>query len=181
MRILGPNCQGLVNFADSVPLSFSASLDSDRRPLGGVAYVSQSGAFGFASFAMAADSGVGFRYVVTTGNQADLDLVDFGMAFAADPQVRLLVLYMEGLSRGDRFIELLRFAAERDVPVAVLKVGKSPTGQEAVKSHTAALTGEDEAWRTIFRQYGVLEIEDSDDITDLGKIFGPAKTPAERG
>ncbi len=177
MRILGPNCQGLVNFADSVPLSFSASLDSDRRPLGGVAYVSQSGAFGFASFAMAADSGVGFRYVVTTGNQADLDLVDFGMAFAADPQVRLLVLYMEGLSRGDRFIELLRFAAERDVPVAVLKVGKSPTGQEAVKSHTAALTGEDEAWRTIFRQYGVLEIEDSDDITDLGKIFGPAKTP----
>jgi len=177
MRVLGPNCQGLVNFANSTPLSFSASLDSDRRPLGGVAYVSQSGAFGFASFAMAADSGVGFRYVVTTGNQADLDLVDFGMAFAADPEVRLLVLYMEGLSKGDRFIEMLRFAAERNVPVAVLKVGKSPTGQAAVKSHTAALTGEDEAWRIIFRQYGVIEIEDSDDITDLGKIFGPAKAP----
>ena len=177
MRILGPNCQGLVNLADSIPLSFSASLDSDKRPLGGVAYISQSGAFGFASFAMAADSGVGFRYVVTTGNQADLDLVDFGMAFAADPEVRLLVIYMEGLSKGDRFIEMLRFAAERNVPVAVLKVGKSPTGQAAVKSHTAALTGEDEAWRTIFRQYGVIEIEDSDDIADLGKIFGPAKAP----
>ncbi len=177
MRILGPNCQGLVNLADSIPLSFSASLDSDKRLLGGVAYISQSGAFGFASFAMAADSGVGFRYVVTTGNQADLDLVDFGMAFAADPEVRLLVIYMEGLSKGDRFIEMLRFAAERNVPVAVLKVGKSPTGQAAVKSHTAALTGEDEAWRTIFRQYGVIEIEDSDDIADLGKIFGPAKAP----
>lgn len=172
VRILGPNCQGLVNFAGSVPLSFSASLDSDSRPVGSIAYVSQSGAFGFASFAMAAESGVGFRYVVTTGNQADLDIVDFGVAFANDPEVRLLVLYMEGLSDGSRFIEMLRFAAERDVPVAILKVGKSPTGRTAAKSHTAALTGEDEVWRTVFRQYGVIEIEDADDIADLGKVFG---------
>jgi acyl-CoA synthetase (NDP forming) len=180
VRILGPNCQGLVNFAGSVPLSFSASLDSDSRPLGNVAYVSQSGAFGFASFAMAAESGVGFRYVVTTGNQADLDVVDFGTAFAADPDVRLLVIYMEGLSDGDRFIEMLRFASERDVPVAILKVGKSPTGSSAARSHTAALTGEDEAWRTIFRQYGVIEIEDADDIADLGKVFGSGKRPRGR-
>lgn len=177
-RILGPNCQGLVNFASSIPLSFSASLDSDSRPLGNVAYVSQSGAFGFSSFAMAAESGVGFRYVVTTGNQADLDLVDFGMAFVNDPEVDLLVLYMEGLSEGSRFIEMLRFAGEKGVPVAVLKVGRSPTGKAAVKSHTAALTGEDEAWRAIFRQYGVIEIEDSDDIADLGRIFGSKKKPA---
>ncbi len=172
VRILGPNCQGIVNFADSIPLSFSASLDSDSRPLGGVAYVSQSGAFGFASFAMAAEKGVGFRYVVTTGNQADLDVVDFGMAFVNDPEVNLVVLYMEGLSDGGRFTEMLRFAGERDVPVAVLKVGKSPTGRVAAMSHTAALTGEDEAWRTIFRQYGVIEIEDSEDIADLGKMVG---------
>ncbi|MDO9508363.1 MAG: acetate--CoA ligase family protein [Thermovirgaceae bacterium] len=172
VRILGPNCQGLVNFAGSVPLSFSASLDSDSRPLGNVAYVSQSGAFGFASFAMAAESGVGFKYVVTTGNQADLDIVDFGTAFASDPEVRLLVFYMEGLSDGPRFIEMLRFAGERNVPVAILKVGKSPTGRTAAKSHTAALTGEDEAWRTVFRQYGVIEIEDAEDIADLGKVFG---------
>ena len=172
VRILGPNCQGLVNFADNVPLSFSASLDSDSRPLGNVAYISQSGAFGFASFAMAAESGVGFRYVVTTGNQADLDIVDFGTAFARDPEVRLLVFYMEGFSDGSRFIEMLRYAGERNVPVAILKVGKSPTGRTAAKSHTAALTGEDESWRAVFRQYGVIDIEDAEDIADLGKIFG---------
>ncbi len=172
VRILGPNCQGLVNFADNVPLSFSASLDSDSRPLGNVAYISQSGAFGFASFAMAAESGVGFRYVVTTGNQADLDIVDFGTAFASDPEVRLLVFYMEGFSDGSRFIEMLRYAGERNVPVAILKVGKSPTGRTAAKSHTAALTGEDESWRAVFRQYGVIDIEDAEDIADLGKIFG---------
>ncbi|MDT8285067.1 MAG: CoA-binding protein, partial [Thermovirgaceae bacterium] len=172
VRILGPNCQGLVNFADNVPLSFSASLDSDSRPLGNVAYISQSGAFGFASFAMAAESGVGFRYVVTTGNQADLDIVDFGTAFASDPEVRLMVFYMEGFSDGSRFIEMLRYAGERNVPVAILKVGKSPTGRTAAKSHTAALTGEDESWRAVFRQYGVIDIEDAEDIADLGKIFG---------
>jgi len=149
-RILGPNCQGLVNFVSSIPLSFSASLDSDARPKGHVAYVSQSGAFGFASFAMAAERGVGFRYVVTTGNQADLDVIDFGMAFADDPEVRLLVMYMEGIKDGNRFIDLLSKARKRNLPVAVLKVGRSPTAQEAVRSHTAALAGDEAVWRTIF-------------------------------
>jgi len=176
-RILGPNCQGLVNFVSSIPLTFSASLDSDARPKGHVAYVSQSGAFGFASFAMAAENGVGFRYVVTTGNQADLDVIDFGMAFTDDPEVRLLVLYLEGIRDGNRFIDLLSKAKRRDLPVAVLKVGKSPTGQEAVKSHTAALAGDEVVWKTIFKQYGAIEIEDAQDIVDLGKIFGSPKRP----
>ncbi|HCD71377.1 acetate--CoA ligase family protein [Thermovirga lienii] len=179
-RILGPNCQGLVNFVSSIPLSFSASLDSDARPKGHVAYVSQSGAFGFASFAMAAERGVGFRYVVTTGNQADLDVIDFGMAFADDPEVRLLVMYMEGIKDGNRFIDLLSKARKRNLPVAVLKVGRSPTAQEAVRSHTAALAGDEAVWRTIFKQYGAIEIEDAQDIVDLGKIFGSPKRPKGR-
>ncbi len=180
MRLLGPNCQGLVNFARNVPLSFSASLDTDARPSGRVAYVSQSGAFGFASFAMAADQGVGFRYVVTTGNQADLDVVDFGAFFASDPEVGLLVMYMEGVSDGDRFVELLKTAWKWDLPVAVLKAGKSPTGQAAARSHTAALTGDEAVWRTIFRQYGVMEIEDVEDIVDLGRVFGASRKKAGR-
>lgn len=171
-RILGPNCQGLVNFVSRVPLSFSASLDTDRRPGGHVAYVSQSGAFGFASFAMAAERGVGFRYVVTTGNQADLDVVDFGEAFADDPEVRLLVLYLEGIRDGGRLVGLLRKADHRGLPVAVLKVGGSPTGREAAKSHTAAVTGDREVWETVLRQYGAIKIGDVEDIVDLGKVFG---------
>ncbi len=130
-RILGPNCQGLVNFVSGIPLSFSASLDTEKRPKGHVAYVSQSGAFGYASFAMASERGVGFRYVVTTGNQVDLDVVDFGDAFLEDPEVRLLVLYLEGIRTGNRLIGLLRKAENKGIPVAVLKVGGSPTGREA--------------------------------------------------
>lgn len=171
-RILGPNCQGLVNFVSGIPLSFSASLDTEKRPKGHVAYVSQSGAFGFASFAMASERGVGFRYVATTGNQVDLDVVDFGDAFLEDPEVRLLVLYLEGIQTGSRLIELLRKAERKGVPVAVLKVGGSPTGQEAAKSHTAAVTGDKKVWETVLRQYGAIEIDDVEDIVDLGKVFG---------
>lgn len=175
VRILGPNCQGLANLALGVPLSFSASLDTDRRPSGHVAYVSQSGAFGFASFAMAADAGAGFRYVVTTGNQADLDVIDFARALSADPEVRLLLLYLEGIKDGDRFIDLLRFTRSRNLPVAILKVGRSPVAREAAKSHTAALTGDEKVWEAVFRQYGVLALTDSDDVTDAARMFGSAK------
>ncbi len=173
--ILGPNCQGLVNLARGIPLSFSASLDTDRRPTGHVAYVSQSGAFGFASFAMAADAGAGFRYVVTTGNQSDLDVIDFARFLSEDPEVRLLLLYLEGISDGTRFLELLRFAHGKDLPVAVLKVGRSAVAREAAKSHTAALTGDENVWEAVFRQYGVLTLSDADDVTDVARMFGASK------
>jgi len=175
VRILGPNCQGLVNLAGGIPLSFSASLDTDRRPEGHVAYVSQSGAFGFASFAMAADAGAGFRYVVTTGNQSDLDVIDFARFLSEDPEVRLLLLYLEGITDGMRFLELLRFAHGKSLPVAVLKVGRSAVAREAAKSHTAALTGDENVWEAVFRQYGVLTLSDADDVTDVARMFGASK------
>ncbi len=175
VRILGPNCQGLVNLAKEIPLSFSASLDTDRRPTGHVAYVSQSGAFGFASFAMAADAGAGFRYVVTTGNQADLDVIEIARYLATDPEVNLLLLYLEGVSNGDRFLDLLRFTRSRNLPVAILKVGQSAVAKEAAKSHTAALTGDEKVWEAVFRQYGVLTLSDSDDVTDVARIFGGSR------
>ena len=175
VRILGPNCQGLVNLAGRIPLSFSASLDTDRRPEGHVAYVSQSGAFGFASFAMAADAGAGFRYVVTTGNQSDLDVIDFARFLSEDPEVRLLLLYLEGITDGVRFLELLRFAHGKNLPVAVLKVGRSAVAREAAKSHTAALTGDENVWGAVFRQYGVLTLSDADDVTDVARMFGASK------
>ncbi len=175
VRVLGPNCQGLVNMAEGIPLSFSASLDTDRRPVGHVAYVSQSGAFGFASFAMAADAGAGFRYVVTTGNQSDLDVIDFAGFLASDPEVRLLLLYLEGIPDGNRFLDLLRFTRSKDLPVAVLKVGRSAVARDAAKSHTAALTGDAKVWDAVFRQYGVLTLADADDVTDVARMFGTLK------
>jgi len=175
IRLVGPNCQGLVNFVDGVPLSFSASLDAEPLEPGHIAYVSQSGAFGFASFALGADSGVKFRYVVTTGNQVDLDVVDFGRFIIEDREVKLLILYMEGLKDGSKFLDLVQQAKKREIPIAVLKVGKSEVAKEAAKSHTAALTGDREVWDAVFKQYGVISISDVEDIIDLGTIFSSPK------
>jgi len=177
VRIVGPNCQGLANLARGIPLSFSASLDSDRSCKGPVAYVSQSGAFGFSSYSLAVDGGVGFRYIVTTGNQADLDVVDFGMHFLKDPEVRLLLVYLEGLNDGERFLELLRTAKDKEVPVAVLKAGKSPSAQAAAKSHTAAIAGDRVVWEAVLRQYGAIELDDVEDMIDLGIAFAAPQRP----
>ncbi|MCF7936560.1 MAG: CoA-binding protein, partial [Synergistales bacterium] len=158
LRILGPNCQGLVNLVDCVPLTFSAAMEQRRCPLGNVAYVSQSGAFGFASFSMGVDRGVRFRYVVTTGNQSDLDAIDVARYLLQDPEVHYLLLYLEGLREGHRFFELIAEAHRRGVPIGVLKAGVSATSKEAAKSHTGALAGDEAVWNALYRQFGVLPL-----------------------
>jgi len=87
------DCQGLVNFVDGVPLSFSASLDGEPLKPGNIAYVRKAVPLDSHLFALSVDSGVNFRYVVTTGNQVDLDVVDFGRYIIEDKEVKLLILY----------------------------------------------------------------------------------------
>ena len=115
--------------------------------------------------------------MATTGNQADLDVVDLGHYMLSDPEVRLLLLYLEGLSEGERFLHLLETARAKGVPVGVLKVGRSAVAAAAAASHTAALTGDDAVWRALFRQYGVIPLEDGDDIQDLGRLAGSVPPP----
>lgn len=172
MRLLGPNCQGMANFLEDIPLTFSASLLGRRPRPGGVAYVSQSGAFGFASAAQALDRGVCFHSLVTTGNQCDLDALDVGRYLLEDPEVRALLLYLEGVRDGERFVALAEEARARSIPLGVLKAGRSASSQEAVQSHTAALAGDGAVWDAIFRQYDVIPLEDAEDIVNLGLIFG---------
>ena len=176
IRVLGPNCQGLVNLAEGVPLTFSGALYDVPRPVAGhVALVSQSGAFGFSSFGVGMEHGVRFRYVATTGNQSDLDAVECSDYVLEDPEVRLLMLYLEGLEDGEGFLRLVRKARERGIAVAVLKAGRSPSAREAAKSHTAALTGDDRVWSAVFSQYGVIPMEDIDDIIGIGQVLGAEK------
>lgn len=173
IRILGPNCQGLLNLAAGIPLTFSGALYNVDPPITGhVAFISQSGAFGFSSFGVGLNHGVRYRYVVTTGNQADIDAVECAGYVIRDPEVRLLMMYLEGIDDGERFLQVVREARERDIAVAVLKAGRSPPAQKAAQSHTAALTGDEAVWKAIFKQYGVIPLEDMDDIIGIGQLFG---------
>ncbi|HPJ24755.1 MAG TPA: acetate--CoA ligase family protein [Synergistaceae bacterium] len=173
LRILGPNCQGFAYFHSKTYLSFSTSLKGRSVEPGGIAYVSQSGAFGFSTFASAVERGVRFHSVITTGNQADLDVVDVARYLLRDARISAILLYLEGLrpGEGERFVEMVQEAHERGIPLGVLKAGNESGAGEVVQSHTGTFTGESQVWKSLFRQYGVIPLEDAQDIADMGLLL----------
>lgn len=177
MRLLGPNCLGLANHALGLVASFSPFFSEPPPGEGGMALVSQSGAFGGYAAMAAQDLGVSFSYWVTTGNEADVDLAD-GLAFLAhDPGTRVILAYMEGSRDGPKLLEALRICHERRRPVVMLKVGRTEVGAAAAASHTASLAGEDSVYEAVFRQHGVYRAESIDEWFDVGRAAAGGRLP----
>jgi acetyltransferase len=172
LRICGPNCQGGVDLYHHTSAAFSAALDTKPFLSGPVGFVTQSGALGFSIFNLAQESGVGFSYVVSTGNEVDLDCVDYMNFMLDDENTRMVFAYIEGIRNGDKFIGLADRALEMGKPLAVLKVGRSEVGSRAASSHTAALTGSDEVFDAFFRQKGIIRVEDIEEFVGLAKVVG---------
>lgn len=178
LRICGPNCQGGVDLHHNTAAAFSASLDLTPLLRGPFGFVTQSGALGFSIFNLAQESGIGFSYVVSTGNEVDLDCVDFMNFMIDDKNTKMVFTYMEGIRNGDKFISLADKALEAGKPLAVLKVGKSEAGSRAASSHTAALTGSDEVFDSFFRQKGIIRAKDIEEFIDVAKaVKGISKIP----
>ncbi|MFZ5626364.1 MAG: acetate--CoA ligase family protein [Bacillota bacterium] len=177
MRLLGPNCLGLLNVPLGLTAAFSASLEVEQLQSGPVALVSQSGAVGFMLFNLLQEAGVGVNWVVTTGNEVDVTAGEALHYVVEDPQTRVVLTYLEGLRDGESFARTARRAAELGKPFLVLKVGNSASGQKAAATHTAALTGSAAAYQAFFRKYGIIEARDSDDVVDLARAFLPGKLP----
>lgn len=177
-RVLGPNCQGLANFADKIPLSCSSGLDMNHPSDGHVAFVSQSGALGFSAFAMAADEGVRFRYVITTGLSSDLNVVDMGHWLIEDYEVRLIVFYLEGLPEGRDFLKMVREAQSRGISVAVLRGGISPCVRDfAAGRRGHGSVADDGVWKTVAKQFCMVLLDDIEDLIDLGRIVDMSRPP----
>ncbi len=177
IRLLGPNCLGILNVARGLMASFSGSLEVDQVRLGPVSLVSQSGAVGFMLFNLLQEAGVGINYVVTTGNEVDLTVGE-GLEYVVhDPGTRVILTYLEGVRDGESFRRTAEAAAELGKPIIALKVGHSSSGQKAAATHTAALTGSEAAYRSYFGRMGILEARDSEDIVDLAQAFLPGKLP----
>ena len=181
MRICGPNCQGMINLFDSVFGTFSAAAGPAHLRLGPAAFVSQSGALGFSTFNMAQERGVGFGYVVTTGNQVDLEVAEVAHRILLDDRVNVAICYLEGVKNVENLRALARAAREGGKPLCVLKVGKSSAGQKAAMSHTAALTGSAEVFEAFARQENVVLLDDIEEVIDAAAAFGTGKLPAGRG
>jgi acetate---CoA ligase (ADP-forming) len=167
MRILGPNTIGLVNLTDNIVLSASGALAMDHFPAGPIGLVSQSGGILGALLSRAAARGIGLSKLVSTSNEADLELSDFIEFLAADDATRVIALYVEAIRHPDHFRNAVRKAHQAGKPVVVFKIGRSEAGAKAAVSHTGALAGSDRMYDALFRQLGVIRAKTFEDLLDV--------------
>ncbi|MGH8059703.1 MAG: acetate--CoA ligase family protein [Candidatus Entotheonellia bacterium] len=170
VRVCGPNCLGVANLKANI-----WACAGSRARVGGsgpVALVSQSGASAFGPFlTRAADLKLGYSYIASTGNEADLESSDFVRYLLDDPDTRVIAGVIEGLKDGRKFMEVARIAAERGKPIVLLKVGRSAAGAKAATSHTAALTGADAVHDAVFKQSAVIRVEDYDELLETAQLL----------
>ena len=159
MRLLGPNCMGFINFKKEVVASFGAFLEKPRDlTAGNIGFVSQSGAFGARVVRRCLSRGVGLTYEVSTGNEADIQSLDFIEYMIEDAETKVIGAFIESVKSGRRLLELGWRAQELGKILVVLKAGRSQVGLAAVSSHTGRLSSSAQIYRGIFRQGGILEV-----------------------
>ena len=180
LRVAGPNCLGLANVRDDIWATASS------RTLGGltghIGLVCQSGATAFGPFLVrAVDSGIGFSHIISTGNEADLDFADFVRYLLDDPDTRVIAGFVEGFKDVRKFLAVAKLAAERGKPIVLIKIGRSAPGARAAQSHTAALTGIDARYDAVFRQYGVIRVQDYDELLEISHLLAHNRKPVKPG
>jgi len=180
LRMAGPNCLGLANVKNNIwPTASSRTLGGLTGPIG---LVCQSGATAFGPFLLrAVDSGIGLSYIISTGNETDLDFSDFARYLLDDPDTRVIAGFVEGFKDVRKFIAVAQLAAERGKPIVLIKIGRSESGARAARSHTAALTGADALYDAMFKQYGVIRVEDYDDLLETSQLLAHQRKPMKRG
>lgn len=166
-RVLGPNCVGIVSTRVNLAATINTGLDQNRFQFrnSGVALVSQSGAMGAFIFSQCQGKGVGLSSMLSTGNEMDVSLTDMLNASIDDPAVTSIVGYIEGIRDGAAFTDALARAQAVGKPIAMMKAGRSETGQRAIASHTGTLAGSDKVYDAVFDHYGVHRL---DSIRELG-------------
>ena len=180
LRISGPNCLGLANVKDDIWVS-SSSRGAEGLS-GSVGLVCQSGASAFGPFLnRALDSGIGLSYIISTGNEADLDFSDFVRYLLDDDDTKVIAGFVEGFKDASKFIEVAKLAAERGKPIVLIKIGRSELGAKAAQSHTAALTGLDALYDAALSQYGVIRVADYDELLEVSNLLANAPAPAAKG
>jgi acyl-CoA synthetase (NDP forming) len=178
MRLLGPNTIGLVNVTDRIMLSASGALEMDEFPVGKVGIVSQSGGILGAILSRAAASGIGLSKLVSTSNEADLEMADFVDYLVDDPHTSVIALYMESVRNPDKFRAAALRAAEAGKPVVAFKIGRSESGARSAVSHTGALAGSDRMYDALFVQTGVIRAQSFSDLLDVTNVLSTGRKVA---
>ncbi|MEW6717448.1 MAG: acetate--CoA ligase family protein [Chloroflexota bacterium] len=173
MRILGPNCIGLLD--THLPLDTTFLPPPGPIP-GEVAFISHSGAICAAVIDWVRGQGLGLSRLVSLGNQVDVSETDMIGPVADDPYTKVITMYLEGVSNGRQFVtEAARITPKK--PVIALRVGRFESGQRAVASHTGALTGQENAFNAAFRRAGVLRAETTETMFDWARALAWCPSP----
>jgi acyl-CoA synthetase (NDP forming) len=165
IRLIGPNCMGVYSPAAGIAFGYDLPLEP-----GNIGMVFQSGGAATVLIQYCALMGMRFSKAVSYGNALDLDESDIIDYFIEDPQTTIIATYFEGIRNGPKFMETLKRAAAKK-PVIAIKGGRGKSGSRAVASHTAAIAGTQDLWETAFRQAGVIQVSDFDEMANLLQLF----------
>jgi acyl-CoA synthetase (NDP forming) len=180
IAVCGPNCSGFVYFPERVTATFSVGIDGGFPEAGPAAFISQSGALSSYILGAAKERGLAFRYWITTGNECVLSFTDYLQYVLEDPEVRLVLGYLEDARDGEAFQAAARRALVLDKPLIIMKTGRSEAGAKASVSHTGSLAGADEVYQAIFAKNGVLRAETLDELFDLALLAQAPRRPRRK-
>lgn len=173
IRILGPNCLGVINTSNYMNVTFAAGM----LPKGRTAFFSQSGALGIAILDWAIGNRIGFSKFISLGNKADLNETDFIEYFLSDPQTDIILGYIEDVVEGKRFLDVAK-RTTKTKPIILIKSGGTTAGARAASSHTGALAGSDSAFDAAFKQTGVIRAGGIQELFDTALAFSGGRLPA---
>jgi acyl-CoA synthetase (NDP forming) len=180
MRIVGPNCIGVVNAPLDMRVTFMDITPIPAPRKHAIGMVSQSGALGMA-IAQAVVRGVSFSHVLTSGNSCDVDMADYISYLADDPSCAAIACVFEGMAEPERMLVAAERAWQRDKPLIVFKMATGEEGAAAAMSHTGSLAGTHAAYRAVFRKAGAILVEDFEALAETAAFFAKAHAPKARG
>jgi len=176
MVLCGPNCMGFVSMAQHLPATGYVANAQARA--GGVTLITHSGSVWDAF--LQNDRDLGFNYIISSGSERVTTAADYMQFALADPSTRVIGLFLEAVRDPETFVSALEEAAERDIPVVVLKTGSTPRGAELARAHSGALAGRDAAYEAVFRRYGVSRCTSIDELMDTLELFATGIRPRNR-
>jgi 3-hydroxypropionyl-CoA synthetase (ADP-forming) len=170
IRIIGPNCMGILNPKTKLDTFFQPRYAMRRPNAGKISVLTQSGTFGISILEWLAEENIGVSKFVSYGNKADVDEIDLLQYLQNDEETKIIALYVEGLKYGRHFVEMAK-EITKFKPIILLKGGRSPKGKIAAKSHTGTLAGNDEVFEGAMKQSGVVVVDDVDEMIDTIKLL----------
>jgi acyl-CoA synthetase (NDP forming) len=173
MMICGPNSMGLVSFAHKLPMSGYQIIQGTS--VGNITFISHSGSVWEAM--MQNNRGIHYNYVISAGNEMVTTLADYMLFALSDPGTKVVGMFLETVRDPDNFCQALEIAANQDVPVVVLKVGRSKRGAQLAQAHSGALAGEDATYKALFKYYGVRQVRSLDEMMDTLELFDAGYRP----